>query len=290
MTAFLDASYSADIASGDDVPSQIVQFDDYALDLGRYELRRGERVVKFEKHPMELLLLLVENEGRLVTREEIVRRLWGDDVFADTRQGINTAVHKLRSTLRDDSEQPRILETVVGKGYRLVAKLAATTRHDISAPADNHNPLPDTGLYPLIGPVKKANSGEPSASDPKGHLEKLRAKGTWIALVIMVLVFLCIGIWWISRTSADTNSAAIQEIPLAGVPPGYQSEASFSPDGNHLAFSQKGKQNPGIYTTLVDGEKSLRLTNNPGDCCPAWSPDGQQLAFSRYSDRELPFT
>jgi Tol biopolymer transport system component len=105
--------------------------------------------------------------------------------------------------------------------------------------------------------------------------------------VTIVLVFLCIGIWWIYRTSPDTNSAAIQVIPLAGVSQGIQSEASFSPDGNHLAFSQRGKQNPGIYTTLVDGEKSFRLTNNPGDCCPAWSPDGQQIAFSRYSDREI---
>jgi Tol biopolymer transport system component len=118
-------------------------------------------------------------------------------------------------------------------------------------------------------------------------LEKLREKGTWIGFLIIVLAFLGIGIWWISRTSADTNSAAIQVIPLAGVPQGYQSEASFSPDGNHVAFRQRGKQSPGIYTTLVDGEKSLRLTDNPGDCCPAWSPDGQQIAFSRYSDREI---
>jgi hypothetical protein len=168
--------------------------------------------------------------GEDVTREQIIHRLWGDDVFVDTRHGINTAVHKLRSALSDDSEQPRILETLVGKGYRLVAKLAATTRHDISTHTDNHNSLPDTGLYPLFGPVKKANLGELSASDPKGHLEKLRAKGTWTGLVIIVLVFLWIGIWWISRTSADSNSAAIQVIPLAGVPQGYQSEASFSPD------------------------------------------------------------
>jgi len=77
--------------------------------------------VKLEKSPMELLILLVEKRGQLVTREEIVQRLWGQDVFVDTRNGINTAIHKLRSALRDDSEQPRILETVVGKGYRLIA-------------------------------------------------------------------------------------------------------------------------------------------------------------------------
>src|SRR5205085_1617456 len=59
----------------------------------------------------------------LVTREDIIQRLWGDDVFVDTRHGINTAVHKLRTVLRDDAEKPRILETVFGKGYRLVSPL-----------------------------------------------------------------------------------------------------------------------------------------------------------------------
>jgi Tol biopolymer transport system component/DNA-binding winged helix-turn-helix (wHTH) protein len=267
------------------LPPEILQFDNFELDLARYELRRGSRVIKLEKNPMELLILLAENPGRLVTREQIIQRLWGEDVFVDTRHGINTAIHKLRNALRDDSEQPRILETVVGKGYRLVAKLEATTMHDNSVHTDN--PLADASLYPPIGTVKKANLGELSARDPKGHLERLKANGTWISLVIIVLVFLCIGIWWVSRTSADTNSIAIQLIPLAGVPEGYQSEASFAPDGNQVAFSQRGKQNPGIYTTLVDGEKSFRLTNNPGDCCPAWSPDGQQIVFSRYSDREI---
>lgn len=105
------------------LPAQIIQFEEFHLDLGRYELRRGDRVVKLEKNPMELLILLVERQGRLVTREEIIQRLWGDDVFVDTRHGINTAVHKLRTALRDDAEQPRILETVFGKGYRLVSPL-----------------------------------------------------------------------------------------------------------------------------------------------------------------------
>jgi Tol biopolymer transport system component/DNA-binding winged helix-turn-helix (wHTH) protein len=112
------------------VPAQIIRLADFDLDLGRYQLRRGDRVVKLEKNPMELLILLVEKQGELVTREEIIRRLWGDNVFVDTRHGINTAVHKLRSALRDDSERPRILETVVGKGYRLVAGIAATSAKD----------------------------------------------------------------------------------------------------------------------------------------------------------------
>ena len=105
------------------LPVDIIRFDKFELDLGRYELRRGDRIVKLEGNPMELLILLVENQGRLVTREQIIQRLWGDNVFVDTRHGINTAIHKLRTALRDDSEQPRILETVVGKGYRLIAEV-----------------------------------------------------------------------------------------------------------------------------------------------------------------------
>ena len=105
--------------------AEIIQFAEFELDLGRYELRRGQTIVKLEKNPMELLILLVEHRGHLVTRDEIIQRLWGSDVFVDTRHGINTVVHKLRAALRDDSEHPRILETVVGKGYRLVSPVTA---------------------------------------------------------------------------------------------------------------------------------------------------------------------
>lgn len=70
---------------------------------------------------MELLILLLEKEGHLVTRDEIVNRLWGPDVFLDTEHGINTAIRKIRNVLRDDPERPRFVQTVTGKGYRFVA-------------------------------------------------------------------------------------------------------------------------------------------------------------------------
>ena len=70
---------------------------------------------------MELLILLVERRGHLVTRQEIAERLWGQDVFVDTEHGINTAVRKLRTVLGDNPEQSRFVQTVTGKGYRFVA-------------------------------------------------------------------------------------------------------------------------------------------------------------------------
>src|SRR5207253_3777549 len=80
--------------------------------------------VKLEKVPMELLILLLQKDGHLVTRQQIIERLWGNDVFVDTEHGINTAIRKIRQALKEDPDQPRFVQTVTGKGYRFVAAVA----------------------------------------------------------------------------------------------------------------------------------------------------------------------
>jgi DNA-binding winged helix-turn-helix (wHTH) protein/tetratricopeptide (TPR) repeat protein len=90
------------------------------LDLGRYELRRSGQRVKLEKKPMELLIFLVGRREQLVSRQEIVAKLWRSNLFVDTETNINNIVRKIRTALGDDSTEPRFLETVVGKGYRFV--------------------------------------------------------------------------------------------------------------------------------------------------------------------------
>jgi DNA-binding winged helix-turn-helix (wHTH) protein len=97
--------------------------DDLELDRGAYELRRSGEPLRLSRIPMELLLLLVERRGELVTRNEIVERIWGKDVFLDTDNSINAAVRKLRQVLDDDPEQPRFVHTVTGMGYRFVASV-----------------------------------------------------------------------------------------------------------------------------------------------------------------------
>ncbi len=89
--------------------------------MSAYELRRQGRACKLERIPMEILLLLVEQRGQLVTREQIVERIWGKGAFLDTDNSINGAIRKLRSALKDDSEDPRFIQTVTGKGYRFIA-------------------------------------------------------------------------------------------------------------------------------------------------------------------------
>jgi DNA-binding winged helix-turn-helix (wHTH) protein/tetratricopeptide (TPR) repeat protein len=104
------------------------------LDLGRYELRRRGRKVRLEKKPMELLIFLVSRRDQLVSREDIVARLWRSDLFVDTERNVNNIVRKIRAAIGDDADNPRFLETVVGKGYRFIGNLRVIgARHESPA-------------------------------------------------------------------------------------------------------------------------------------------------------------
>ena len=102
-------------------PDLVVLADNLELDRRAYQLRRFGKPVKLSRIPMELLLLLVERRGELVTRDEIGKRVWGKDVFVDQDNNINAAIRKLRQVLDDDPEQPKFIQTVTGRGYRFIA-------------------------------------------------------------------------------------------------------------------------------------------------------------------------
>jgi eukaryotic-like serine/threonine-protein kinase len=95
--------------------------DDFLLDVRAYELRSAGVALKLKPIPMELLLFLIEHRGELVTREQIVERIWGKGVYLDSDNSINAAISRIRQVLRDDAEQPRFVQTVTGKGYRFIA-------------------------------------------------------------------------------------------------------------------------------------------------------------------------
>ena len=95
----------------------------YEVDLRPPRLRRGSHVLKLERIPFEILLLLLEHRGEIVTREQIVSRVWRQGVFLDTDNSIRGAIRKLRQVLKDDAETPRFIQTVTGQGYRFVARV-----------------------------------------------------------------------------------------------------------------------------------------------------------------------
>lgn len=95
--------------------------DDFELDLQTYQLRRSGHPLKLERIPMEVLRILIEQRGQLVSREQIAERIWGKGHYLDTDNSINGAIRKIRQALRDDPEQPRFIQTVTGRGYVFIA-------------------------------------------------------------------------------------------------------------------------------------------------------------------------
>jgi TolB-like protein/DNA-binding winged helix-turn-helix (wHTH) protein len=98
-----------------------VRFGVFEVDLRAGELRRRGVRVKLQEQPFQVLALLLERPGQVVTREELQARLWQKDTFVDFEQGLNGAIKRLRQALRDSAESPRFVETVPRRGYRFIA-------------------------------------------------------------------------------------------------------------------------------------------------------------------------
>ena len=165
------------------MPIDVVRFEDVELDAQRYSLRRSGRNLKLERIPMELLLFLVERRGLLVTREEIIEKLWGKDVFLDTDNSINTAIRKIRQALKDDPEQPRFVLTVAGKGYRFIAPIVEadeTAGNGVAGPASRTlqsvtEPDPKPKVLPGISePPAPTNLRYHHASEIRTDLQRLK--------------------------------------------------------------------------------------------------------------------
>src|SRR5262249_61554336 len=99
----------------------VVAFGVFQADLSRRVLLKHGMKVKIQDLPFQLLMVLLETPGELVTREELRRRLWPADTFVSFDDGLNVAMQKLRGALGDSAEAPRYIETVPRQGYRFVA-------------------------------------------------------------------------------------------------------------------------------------------------------------------------
>jgi Tol biopolymer transport system component/DNA-binding winged helix-turn-helix (wHTH) protein len=242
--------------------SAIVRFDVFEIDLQAGELRKEGRKIKVQEQPFRVLSLLLHRAGQVVTREELRDKLWPADTFVDFDHGLNSAVARLREALRDSADKPRFIETIAKRGYRFIAPLEAGDQPDANSSAEagdpNHNHI------------------------DSWNLARLRL------LASLGLAVICgsVAAFVYPKTPAPLQDK-IEVVPLTGLH-GFQATPAFSPDGTLVAFRQSdGVSKAGIYTAAVGGEKTIQLTSDMGDCCPTWSPDGRQIAFSRYSDGVL---
>jgi len=171
---------------------------DFELDPHAYELRRADRSVKLERIPMELLLLLVESRGQLVTREQIIERIWGKDVFLDADTSINSAIRKIRQVLKDDPEQPKFIQTVTGRGYRFIGGVTDVVPLSLAPPGQ-------APLGPNQGLQAAGDLASPAETITQVRRLALRFHGrparVAVAAVALLLFLGAIGYWSSQRRS-----------------------------------------------------------------------------------------
>lgn len=238
-------------------PAERVRFDVFQVDLRAGELLREDRKIKLQEQPFRVLSVLLQRAGQVVTRDELREKLWPADTFVDFDHGLNSAVARLREALRDSAENPRFIETVAKRGYRFIGSL------------QQRDPTPESAEPPT-----RKRTWKPFLSSR--HL--------WIIATLCLALLCSASIWALYRPSPNAQLAKIEVVPLVGLR-GFQATPAFSPDGTLVAFRQSdGTRNTGIYAAVVGGDKSIQLTSGSGDCCPTWSPDGREIAFSRYTE------
>ena len=152
----------------DDFPSEGgLRFDAYQVDLRTGELRKHGRKIRLAGRPFQILALLLERPGELLTRKELQDRLWSADTFVDFEHGVNAAIQTLRRALSDSHKKPRFIETLPRRGYRFIAAVegAQVRAAQAAATGDQRQPAaaasaaaPDAGSVALLDPPTGAAS------------------------------------------------------------------------------------------------------------------------------------
>ncbi len=242
--------------------ADLVRFGVFELDRRSGELRKAGVRINLQEQGLQVLTLLVERPGDLVTRDELRQRLWPTGTVGDLEHGLNAVINRLRDTLGDSADSPRFIETLPRRGYRFVAPIE-----------------PDPRALPAVGPEAPVSVTQARA----GSTSVRRRAGRVVAALAVGLLAVVAGALWQRRRPPAVEGPPPKLVSITRLA-GNEDWPAFSPDGEQIAFSWSGEKsdNTDVYVTLVGATEARRLTTDPAeDYAPSWSPDGRRIAFLR---------
>jgi DNA-binding winged helix-turn-helix (wHTH) protein/Tol biopolymer transport system component len=268
--------------------TQIVRFGDFELDLRTGELRTNNHHIILQEKPFQILTALLERPGEMVTREELIKRLWPAGTFVDFNLGLNKAVNRLREALEDTADQPQFIETFPKRGYRFVAPV---TRNGAGlAPASATSSAHTSNDASKFGP---GNGGPPVASFPADGLPvasptaEVRGEKNywrWAALAVLA-VSLAWGGGYAMRSKKGRNRRPdLEKFQVTKLTDSGKVElAAISGDGRYVWYSQRDRGLSGLWLHQVATHSDVQIL--PADAIGfeglTFSPDGNHIYFVR---------
>jgi DNA-binding winged helix-turn-helix (wHTH) protein/WD40 repeat protein len=234
---------------------RLVRFGVYELDLRSGELRKSGARLSLQQQPLQLLSVLLEQPGQLVTREELRKRLWPDDTFVDFEHGLNAAVKRLRDTLGDSADSPRFIETVPRRGYRFIAP----------ASLDGASSCPSTA----------------TEITSEGVLP--RVKRGWLLLIAALVISLA-ALWIYRPKSPDLLKTVPFTTPARRDPrltkvtfAGDVRAADLSPDGKTVAYASGLDADVRVLVRDLTGDQPHEIWKGTNLWALRWLPNGSEL-------------
>jgi len=265
-----------------------IHFGVFDADLRTQELWRQGTRVRLPRQSFQILQILLERPGELVTREELRNALWPEDTFVDFDHGLNNAVKRIRAVLGDSAETPRYIETLPRMGYRFIGPIngngngvhANGNSHN-GTPAVAENPAAVTTTMPAAAAttIRAAETKVPavSARTPKIGYRRIAA------VVVGVLLLTGLVAWGLLWRHHLHEQPSLTMIPFTSYP-GSELVPTFSPDGNQIAFAWDGDNKNhkfDLYVKEVGTETPVQVTHHPATYMTAgWSPDGRLLGVT----------
>jgi Tol biopolymer transport system component/DNA-binding winged helix-turn-helix (wHTH) protein len=235
----------------------IYEFDGWRLSPGQRQLMSPDgKPVALRSKVFDLLLFLVRERGRVVTKAELMESVWPDAVVEENN--LNQAISALRQALGESAQAPRLVATITGRGYQFVGEV----RESDSRPSETSASSSPVSRYVLAG--------------------------------ALVLVVVLVGFWAIQSDDESEPEAGIAVIEkFAELEPvlvtdfkGAQSEATLSPDGTMIAWISESSGTPQVWLKNLQSGEPLQITNGPyAASSPTWSPDNSFIVYARKGER-----
>lgn len=256
----------------------LLKFGDFCLDIKEKLLAQGEKTIPLTPKVFELLVLFLENHGRLLEKDEIIQKLWKDSFVEESNLTFN--IRQLRKILEDNAQKPKYIETVWGHGYRFIASVQKVVR-DTSAPKVDEVSVSQVEE----NSAKKLSEINKNAQNEQKNL--FTKYGVVVAIVIILSIITAVVattlIWGNFRKSSAAPILAAEYKSTQLTNAGGVYEAAISPDGEIVVYLNEIGGKTGIWLKNFSTGENTQIMPNTEDAYYGlgFSKDGKEIFFSR---------